>query len=99
MRTNLGLPMVVALLLGTVALGGENEPVRSISVSGTAETKTAPNQIVWRISLTDTDKNLLDAKGRSDEKVKAVLGLREKLDIGEGDLETGSEIGGISGIL
>ncbi len=90
MRTIIILPVVLTLLLGTSASRGQDKPVRSISVSGTAEAKTAPDQIVWRISLSDTDKNLLKAKARSDEKVKAVLRLREKLDIGEGDLETGS---------
>jgi uncharacterized protein YggE len=44
---------------------------------------------VWSISLRDADKNLQVAKQRSDERVKAVLALREKLQLGKGDLETG----------
>ena len=75
-------------LLGGVAWSAEPAPVRSISVSGTAEMQTAPDQIVWRISLADTDKDLLAAKKRNDEKVKAVIRLREVLGIAEGDLET-----------
>lgn len=90
MKRIVALPVVLALLWGTSASAGQDEPVRSISVSGTAETKTAPDQIVWHISLTDTDKNLLEAKASSDEKVKAVVALRHKLDVGSGDLETGS---------
>ena len=77
------------LTLGNVAVAGEEKPIRSISVSGTVETKTAPDRIVWRISLTDTNKNLREAKKTNDEKVKAVVALREKLGIAEGDLETG----------
>jgi uncharacterized protein YggE len=65
------------------------KPVRSISVSGTVETKTAPDRIVWRISLTDTNVSLLDAKKANDKSIRAVIALREKLGIEEGDLETG----------
>ncbi|MBN2180846.1 MAG: SIMPL domain-containing protein [Sedimentisphaerales bacterium] len=77
------------LLSGTVVLAAEGSPVRSISVTGTIETKTAPDHILWQITLTDTDVNMLEAKKRNDEKVKAVVALQEKLGIAEGDLETG----------
>jgi len=79
----------LALSFGSVILAAD-ETVRSISVSGTVQTKTAPDLIVWRISLTDTDKNLHTAKTANDESVKAVLALRNKLDVAEGDLETGT---------
>jgi uncharacterized protein len=77
------------LLAGTVASGAEDKSARSISVSGTVETKVAPDQILWRISLTATDTNLSKAKARGDEQVKSVVALRQKLGIAEGDLETG----------
>jgi hypothetical protein len=77
------------LIPGSVALAAEEKPVRSISVTGTAEVKTAPDLIVWSIGLTDNDKDLLVAKKRSDEKVKAVLALRQKLGVKDGDAETG----------
>jgi uncharacterized protein len=85
--------MVLALgmvfVADRAAWGGEDRPVRSISVSGTVETKVAPDQIVWRINLMATDTNLAKAKGHSDEQVKSVVTLRNKLGIAEGDLETG----------
>lgn len=87
-RTNT-LIVFLMLMLGQVASAKAETPTRSISVSGTVETKIAPDLIVWRISLADTDKNIREAKARSDEKVKAVVALREKLGVGEGDLETG----------
>jgi uncharacterized protein len=74
-------------MLGTGAAAEEQRLQRSISVSGTVETQTAPDQIVWRIHLTDTDKDLLKAKRANDDKVKAVVALREKLGIAVGDLE------------
>ena len=89
MRRNVTVGLALLFILGKVALAQEDEPVRSISVSGTVETKTAPDQIVWRISLTDTDKSMREAKVRNDQKVKSVVALREKLGVGEGDLETG----------
>jgi len=85
------ISMVAALvfLLGAAKLTGEEKPLRSISVAGTVETKTAPDQIVWWITLTDVDKSLREAKRKSDDKVREIVALREKLGIGEGDLETG----------
>lgn len=88
MRYLPSVALVLVLTSGSV-LRASDETVRSVSVSGTVQTKTAPDMIVWRISLTDTDKDLLAAKKANDEKVKAVLALRQKLDIPGGDLETG----------
>jgi uncharacterized protein YggE len=81
--------MLFPVVLGNVALSEEPPPIRTISVSGTVETKTAPDHVVWRITLTDTDKNLQEAKARNDEKVKAVVSLRDRLGLGKGDFETG----------
>ena len=75
--------------LGSVADGAERPQRRTISVCGTVQTKTAPDQVVWNVSLTDMDKNLQAVKARSDEKVKAITGLRQKLGLGETDLQTG----------
>lgn len=82
------IPVAVFMLAGGL-LCAQEPSVRSVSVSGTAETKTAPDHIVWHLSLTDTDKAVLTAKTSSDSKVKSVLALREKLEIAEGDMETG----------
>jgi uncharacterized protein len=76
-------------LSNVAALGAEENPVRGISVSGTVETKVAPDQILWHISLSATDTNLAKAREKSDAQVKSVVALREKLGIAEGDLETG----------
>ena len=88
MKHVVGLALSLVLLLGA-ELRGADDTVRSVSVSGTVQTKIAPDLIVWRISLTDTDKNLRAATTANDESVKAVLALREKLEIAIGDLETG----------
>jgi len=91
MRARIILTVVVSasLALGELALGEQDAPIRTISVSGTVETKTAPDLIVWRIGLMNSDRDLRAAKEESDEEAKSVVALREKLGIAEGDLETG----------
>jgi hypothetical protein len=85
--------VIVALVVGFMLAGGlaaaEEKTTRSISVTGTVETTTTPDLVVWSISLSDEDKNLQEAKKRSDQKVKSIIALREKLGIADGDLETG----------
>ncbi len=63
--------------------------LRTISVSGTAVTRTKPDTVVWHITTSDFDKDLMSAKESSDKKLKAIIGLREELGIGPEDLETG----------
>lgn len=81
---------VVLCVLSMSAAARQDEPLRSISVSGTVETKVAPDLIVWSISLTDTDKDMRKAKEMNDAKIESVIALREKLDVGDGDIETGT---------
>lgn len=82
--------IVLTLASGLAALAAESGRVRQISVSGTVEAKTSPDRALWHIDLRDTDKNLQEAKRRNDARVKAVVALRDRLHLGEGDLETGS---------
>lgn len=89
MTRMIGVALSLTLMLGGLCTAEGETPVRSISVSGTVTTKTAPDQIVWRIDLTETGADMRAAKARSDEKVRSVLALREKLGVDEGDLETG----------
>jgi uncharacterized protein YggE len=85
------LTVSLAMLAGlcTAAFAADRPAGRTIAVSGTVETRTAPDQVVWNISLTDADKNLQAAKTRSDERAKTVVALRQKLGLAEGDLQTG----------
>jgi len=87
---------IMILMVGLMAIASstvraeDEPPVRSISVTGTVETKIAPDQILWSVSLTDTDKDMRAAKAASDKRVKAVVALRDKLGVNEGDFETGT---------
>ncbi|UCG50547.1 MAG: SIMPL domain-containing protein [Candidatus Latescibacterota bacterium] len=83
------ISLCFVLMVFSTASGEEPGLVRTISVSGTVEWKIAPDHIVWKISLTDYDKNLSAAKAKSDEKIKSVVALQKDLSINEGDIETG----------
>ncbi len=89
MRNKVLVTLILAATWSGTTSAQEEKAVRSISVSGTVVTKTAPDQVVWSISLSDADKDMRKAKTANDEKVKAVVALRGKLGIGDGDLETG----------
>ena len=90
MRRNVTVALAILFLLGRAASAQEERPLRSISVAGTVETKTAPDQIVWSITLTDTDKDIRKAKAKNDAKIESVIALRAKLDVGDEDIATGS---------
>ena len=90
MIRNATMVLTVLNVLSALATAQQADPLRSISVSGTVETKTSPDRIVWRISLADTDKNMRTAKELNDAKIEAVIGLRERLGVGDQDMETGS---------
>ncbi len=67
----------------------EDGPGRHISVTGTVELKTPPDEIVWNIQLVGENPQLATAMAVNDDKIAAVLALREKLGIAAGELETG----------
>jgi len=90
MKRNVAVILALLCAASTTSSAKQDEPLRSITVSGTVETKIAPDMIVWNISLTDTDKNMRAAKERNDARIESVIALREALDVGELDIETGA---------
>ena len=88
MRYPILIGLTIVVLLGSGACAQKDNAVQSISVTGTVKTKTAPDQIVWRTSLTSTNKDMRNAMKTSDKQVKSVLALRTQLGIDEGDIET-----------
>ncbi len=87
-RTTGSILAGMALALAT-SLPAANGTPRTISVSGTVDAQAAPDQIVWSIHLSDFNPDLQQAKAENDARIAAVLALRKKLDIAEGDIETG----------
>lgn len=89
-KTLMPLLIAVVLLSGGCAHAQTDELVRSISVSGTMQTKVAPDLVVWHIRLSDSHEKLSEAKQANDKNVRAILGLREQLGVKEGDISTGT---------
>jgi hypothetical protein len=85
-----GVASLVLLVSGCASLADEGKPVRSISVTGTAEVKTAPDQILWYIHLTDADKNLMEVNFnfessrardlRAETRLKALQAAKDKAE-------------------
>ncbi len=90
MRHNAFMILTLWCAVNTIASANNDDPLRTISVSGTVESKIAPDLIVWRISLADTDLDMRKAKAKNDAKIESVLALREKLGVDSQDIETGS---------
>lgn len=90
MNAKTHLALVLVLGSAAAALAADQEPpARTVSVAGTAVTKTVPDVVVWHITTNDFDKDLLRAKANSDVKLKAVLGLKDELGVKTEDLQTG----------
>ena len=84
-----GIASGLALIWGPVLCAQGTVPLRTISVSGTVVTETAPDTIVWSISLVSRDADIRAAKKANDEHIAAILSLRENLGIDLVDLTTG----------
>ena len=81
--------LVPVLLVISGRISAAQDAERTVSVAGTAVTMTVPDLVRWRLSTSDLDKDLLAAKGKSDAKLKAILGLREELGVAIEDVQTG----------
>jgi uncharacterized protein len=69
--------------------GAEDAP-RTIKVTGSAEMQVAPDKVVWNISCSDENLSLLAAKESNDQKMKAIMGLVETLNVASDDIQAGS---------
>jgi len=81
MKKNILTGISLALLLcSSGVFAGEAGP-RLITVTGNAEIKTPPDEVIVTFGVETKNKELTAAKENNDKKVKAVLALAEKLKI------------------
>lgn len=73
----------------TPAFAGESVSGRTISVTGTATTRTIPDTVVWEIATTASHAKLVSAKEESDKQMQAILSTARKLGVEPNDLQTG----------
>ncbi len=81
--------MKPALLLCLVAATAHAETTpREITVSGDAEIKVVPDQVILTIAVETLDKDLLSAKQQNDERVKKVLAVTQQFKIDPKHVQT-----------
>jgi len=66
-----------------------NGPDRTISVTGTALTRTIPDTVVWQVHTTSTHLNIVEAKNISDVQMQAILKTVRDLGVEAKDVQTG----------
>ncbi|MDT4969733.1 MAG: uncharacterized protein QOJ64_4470 [Acidobacteriota bacterium] len=59
-----------------------------ITVTGQAEVKVAPDEVVFTLEVEKTDKDLAIAKNQNDESVRGVLGLARRFKVAAQDVKT-----------
>src|SRR5438128_6602760 len=87
MRKTVGL-LLFMLTLGLVAYG-QNPPTPSlITVSGQAEVRVQPDEVVFTLGVESVDKDMLAAQKRTDDAVKQVLSIAKANNIKPEDVQT-----------
>lgn len=80
------LAVVAVFSLNTIA-DDKPEP-RLITVTGEAEVKVAPDEVVFAVTVQMFNKELRVAKAQTDERVKKVLELTRRYNINARDVQT-----------
>lgn len=76
--------LLAAALLVTSVAHAQPKPEpspREIVVSGDAEVKAVPDQVILTVAVETLDKDLLTAKQQNDERVKKIMGVTQQFKI------------------
>jgi len=79
-------------LLGVLMLWGGPamaSATRSITVTGTAVTRVVPDTVVWDVTITATNADLMRAHKTSEKQVGELLGRVRQLGVKSADVQTG----------
>jgi uncharacterized protein len=84
------LLFLFALVLATSVAAVAQNPLTPplISVSGQAEVRVPPDEVVFTLGIEAVDKDILAAKTRTDDSVKAVLAIARKNSVKPEDVQT-----------
>jgi uncharacterized protein len=91
MRKSISWFFTVALLLsiGTLTVFADDKvDVRLITVTGEAEVKVAPDEVVFDVTVQSLNKELRLAKAQTDDRLKKVLELTRKYKVQAKDVQT-----------
>jgi uncharacterized protein YggE len=70
------------------ALADDRTDVRLVTVAGEAEVKVVPDEVVFDVTVQTINKDLRLAKNQTDDRVKKVIDLTRKYQIGAADVQT-----------
>jgi uncharacterized protein len=79
---------VLLLMCSASAVADDKPDPRLITVTGEAEVKVAPDEVVFDITVQTINKDLKLAKSQTDERLKKVLELTRKYKIAPQDVQT-----------
>jgi hypothetical protein len=90
MRTLLRVPGVLALALAfsSLAFAADVQEPRLITVTGDAEVKVAPDEVILTLGVEMWDKDLTAAKSQNDQRVKDILKLAPQFGIDSNHVQT-----------
>ena len=79
-----------ALLLAASlpALADDAVLPRLITVTGEAEVRVVPDEVVFDLTVQTLDKNLRQAKAQTDERLKRLMELTRRYEVGPKDVQT-----------
>ncbi len=81
--------LVFAIALSASSVYGQNSPDRPlITVSGQAELRVPPDEVVFTLEVESVDKDVLAAKKKTDESVKEVFSLARDNKVNADDVQT-----------
>jgi uncharacterized protein YggE len=82
------VPFTLLLLAGITAQAQERADPRLITVTGEAEVKVVPDEVVFDVTVQTFQKDLRSAKAQTDARLKQVLELTRKYKIDSKDVQT-----------
>ena len=82
------LLFTILLILAPAALAQSTVEPPLITVTGQAEVRVAPDEVVFTLGVEAVDKDILVAKNRTDASVREVLGIARKNNVKPEDVQT-----------
>lgn len=85
---NLSYVIATTLLLTITAFAQNDKDRPLITVSGQAEVRVPPDEIVFTLSVESVDKDMLAAKNKTDSSVREVLAIARRNNVKDEDVQT-----------
>src|ERR1043166_6593731 len=70
------------------ALADDRTETRLITVAGEAEVKVVPDEVVFDVTVQTINKDLRVAKNQTDDRLKKLIELTRRYQIGASDVQT-----------